>query len=382
MQALLLRLSALDADAGNAVRVISFFDALVRNRADAPTLVRAAARLAERPCGLSAPTAGVLLRATPDGTRLDPVAEPPPDAATHPLEGGGQVWVERTADAALALDPILLERFAIAAAVLLGHQKLPAPELGDPALLELVLSQSAGDAERARALHLMGIAPGARVRVLAVAGGGGEGDGADLAVGCRPGHRAVLGDLRALLTVDGGDFDVPVRVPVPVPPPGTRVGIGACVPAAQAWRSWLSARTALRFTGEGVPGGDAATAHLTGAPVVRWDDLGAYALLAEHVPLAALAESPDLGALDRLAAEPSGAAMLHTLHVYCAAESLRRAALDLHLHRSSVADRLARAGATLGFPITTAAGRARLTPALVLRRLRDNSPAEVATSDR
>lgn len=376
MQALLLRLSALDAAAGNAVRVISFFDALVRNRADAPTLVRAAARLAERPCGLSAPGGGVLLRATPDGTGLD-AAGPPPNATTHPLEGGGQVWVERVKDMALPLDPILLERFAIAAAVLLGHQNLPAPELGDPALLELVLSRSAGDAERARALHLMGVAPGARVRVLAVAGGGGTA----VAAACRPAraahpaHQAALGDLHAVLTVDGRDLGLSAS------PPGTRIGVGACVPASQAWRSWSSAQVALRFTGRSEQIGEAATAHLTGAPLVWWDNLGAFALLAEQLPLAAFTESPDLAALDRVAAETSGAAMLHTLHIYCAAESLRRAASDLHLHRSSVADRLTRAETMLGFRVTTPAGRTRLALALVLRRLRDNRPSDSAPAD-
>ncbi|MFC6081314.1 hypothetical protein [Sphaerisporangium aureirubrum] len=46
----------------------------------------------------------------------------------------------------------------------------PLPSLGDPALVELVLSGSAGEAERSRALHLLGLRLTAPVRVLAVKG--------------------------------------------------------------------------------------------------------------------------------------------------------------------------------------------------------------------
>ncbi|WP_084011159.1 hypothetical protein [Pseudofrankia sp. DC12] len=56
MKGLLSRLSALDADAESAVRVIAYFDALVAARADAATLVRAAATLAE--CGAGLETLG------------------------------------------------------------------------------------------------------------------------------------------------------------------------------------------------------------------------------------------------------------------------------------------------------------------------------------
>ena len=47
MRGLLLRLSALDADAESAVRVIAYFDALVARSTDPAALVRATAALAE-----------------------------------------------------------------------------------------------------------------------------------------------------------------------------------------------------------------------------------------------------------------------------------------------------------------------------------------------
>ncbi|TDC03051.1 PucR family transcriptional regulator, partial [Actinomadura bangladeshensis] len=58
MKGLLLRLSALDADAENAVRVISFFDGLIAAKVSPQTLVRETARLAECPAGLTDPATG------------------------------------------------------------------------------------------------------------------------------------------------------------------------------------------------------------------------------------------------------------------------------------------------------------------------------------
>ena len=69
MRALLLRLSALDADAEGAVRVIAVFDQLVRRHAGLDTLVSATAQLAECPVGLS-DASGRPVRRGPDGGRL------------------------------------------------------------------------------------------------------------------------------------------------------------------------------------------------------------------------------------------------------------------------------------------------------------------------
>ncbi|SFK40117.1 PucR C-terminal helix-turn-helix domain-containing protein [Streptosporangium canum] len=53
MQGLLLRLSTLDADAESAVRVIAYFDSLVRNHASVSVLLQATARLTQCPVGLA-----------------------------------------------------------------------------------------------------------------------------------------------------------------------------------------------------------------------------------------------------------------------------------------------------------------------------------------
>jgi hypothetical protein len=52
MKGLLLRLSALDADAAAALRVIAHFEVLLTGRLDAESLVRSTAGLAECPAGL------------------------------------------------------------------------------------------------------------------------------------------------------------------------------------------------------------------------------------------------------------------------------------------------------------------------------------------
>ncbi|MDX8142370.1 helix-turn-helix domain-containing protein [Lentzea sp. BCCO 10_0061] len=326
MRGLLLRLSGLDADAESAVRVIGFFDRLITERAGLDALVRTTSELAGCPVGLSAPGQGLALRADAGGAvTAGPV---PARAAVRALEGGVQVWVAREGTPA-PLDDMLLERFAIAAAVLLEHSSVPLPELGDPALVELVLSESVGTAERSRALHLLGIAATAPLRVLA-------------ATGEVPGKSVLLGNVRAVLGTEIPDVD-------------GRLGVGPLLPAIEAARSWQAARTALRYTSDS-------------EPVVWWERLGGLALLAEQLDTADIAALPDVRALDRLAAEPGMITMLDAL---CATGSVRKAAAVLHRHHSTMTVRLARAESVLGFELDSA-GRFRLHLALMLRRLRDD----------
>ncbi|MFF1614550.1 helix-turn-helix domain-containing protein [Amycolatopsis sp. NPDC058278] len=337
MKGLLLRLSGLDADAENAVRVIGFFDRLITGRAGLDALVRSTADLAGCPVGVHAPGQGLSLRASPGAGVVTPAAAPA-GAATRTLEGGVVVWVAR-AGAAVPLDDMLLERFAIAAAILLEHSGVPRPELGDPALVELVLSEDTGTAERSRALHLLGFGPAARLRVLA-------GTGVDTLAG----RSARLGGVRAVL----------LPGEVPSLPDQARAGIGTEGPAMEVARSWAAARTALRFTS-------------AAEPVVWWERLGGLAAFAGKLAPAELAELADVRALDRLAAEPHGADTLAALDALCATGSARKAAAALHRHHSTMPARLARAESVLGFEVDSPAGRFRLHLALLLRRLRDNA---------
>ncbi|QUQ62353.1 helix-turn-helix domain-containing protein [Kutzneria sp. CA-103260] len=296
MEGLLLRLSGLDADAEDAVRVIGFFDRLIARRATMDQVVRQAGQLAECPVGVGGPV--------------------PAGAVTSVLEDDTVVWLARDGQP-LPLDQILLERLAITAAVLLDHSRVPPPALGDPALVELAISDSAGEPERLRAIQLLGLMPTTRLRVLAVR------------------------DARPLL-VTGEE----------IPAQQGFAGVSARVPAIEAPTAWRSARTALRF----------ATAT---TPIVHAEELGAAHLLA-GLPPAEIAKAPDVIALDGLANE------LELLEAVTVTSSVRQAAALMHRHHSTIAPRLEHAERVLGFRLDTADGRFRLRLALTLKRLRDN----------
>jgi hypothetical protein len=346
MEGLILRLSALDADAENALRVIGFFDQLITNRVDLQTLVTSAARLAECPAGVRVDGKGLFVRADAAGG-VSVSGRVPASAARRELADGGMIWLERT-DPPAPLDAMVLERFAIAAAVLLEHSRVPLPELGDPALVELVLSDDAGVAERSRALQLLGFTPATPLNVLAAV----TTEPAEIyrALGGRAAgvRRANLG-AQCVLLVAGqlAEFTSPA---------GAMVGIGERRPAIEAPQGWREARTALRF------------AHFT-HPVVRFGMLGSFALLAEKLTAADLAEVADLKLLDGLSPET-----LDILAAVSATDSVRKAAAAVFRHHSTVAAKLAHAEVTLGFKVDTPYGRARLRLALVLRQLRDSAP--------
>ncbi|HKS98110.1 MAG TPA: helix-turn-helix domain-containing protein [Rugosimonospora sp.] len=382
MKGLLLRLSTLDADAESAVRVIAFFDALVTERASLDALLRATAALAECPVGVEDPRRGISAQAQPDtwavagpATRyrrpLSGASPRPTDGSASRDDNPATVWLER-AGSPLPLDEIVLERFAIASTLVLHPVHAALPEMGDPALVELVLGERTGDVERARALHLLGVPAGSAVQAVAVAAGPADpAAGTRVAAAAAGGRRALgahVGDQWAAVLVD---TTVPTDF---VPPAGVRVGVGEVVPATYAPRSWHTARIALRFTSTEQHGAAPPPTDLLAAPaLVRWPQLGALALLAEHIPSEAAGHNPDVAVIDALTRERGGPVTLATLQVLVATGSIRQAATRLHMHHSSVAARLARAQAAFGFPLDTPTGRLRLATALILGQLRDTA---------
>ncbi|WP_188194550.1 helix-turn-helix domain-containing protein [Nonomuraea sp. SYSU D8015] len=341
MQGLLLRLSTLDADAESAVRVIAYFDSLLRDHVSVPVLLSATARLTQCPVGLFDAATGRRTRTAPDGSVDTPATTP---AQVRELSSGlGAVWMERDGPAH-GLDEIVLERYAAAAEVTLERAAALAREGQDPALVELVLSAETGEAERARALRLLGFDPATPLQALAIAL-----PDRGLAAGLRTmGHRvraATIGDTEAVL--------VATDLPGSTLPEGARVGIGPELPGARVAESWAGARTALRFTGP----------HDL---VMRWSDLGALALFAE-LPEASVACLPDVRAMERLGEEA-----LAAVRALCLAGSVRGAATAMHLHHSSMAARITRAESMLGFSLADPPGRLRAHLALALVRLRAN----------
>jgi len=357
MKGLLLRLSALDADAENAVRVISFFDQLIAGRATLHALVRETSRLAECPAAVADEALGVSVRADAQGN-VDTTGPRRPEigAAVRDLSPDSRVWLERPG-AALPLDDIVLERFAIACALLLDHTRTPTPVLGDTALVELALSTAAGEAERARALRLMHVDPAAPLHALAVAGPPDAVAGLVELLGlAEPWARtASLNHSHAVLT-----RSLPPELPDALAG-RLRIGVGPALPALQAPDSWQGARVALRFAKLG---------HLY-PTVVRADSLGALSVISTTMRPADIARVADVAALDRIAAAPHGVDTLTALTALCAAGSVRQAATRLYRHHSTLAARIALAEARLGFCPTTPAGRSRLELAILLRHLRD-----------
>ncbi|MBQ1027967.1 CdaR family transcriptional regulator [Micromonospora sp. C95] len=341
MEALAERLSHLDREAGGALRVVMFYDTLMRRRVDLPALARASAGLAECVAGIRLHSTGRTVRVGPDG-RQAPVAQPAA-FATAPItldgEEIGTVWLERPGPP-LPLDDLLLDRLAIAAAAVVERYAPAHTTMADPALVELVISSDSDQAARTRALRLLGFAADQPIRVLAVRSQLPLDHIGGLVCPTRPVKAASLADVGVILatTVDPAQL-----------PPGVRAGIGAAESPDESWRQ---ARTALRYT----------TPHQT---VVHYHSLGALALLAQ-VPKDAARDNPDVATTARIASNPED---LKTLDAYCETGSLRRAADLLHLHHSSVARRLDQIGKTLGIELTEPTGLIRARIALTTWRL-------------
>ncbi|MEW1912954.1 helix-turn-helix domain-containing protein [Kitasatospora sp. NPDC085895] len=341
MEALAERLSHLDPHVQGTIRVVAFYDTLMRRRVDLAALARASAGLAECIVGIRLHGTGRVIRAAPDGREA---AEPPsPVCASCPVtldeEEIGVVWLERPGPPG-PLDDVLLDRLAIAVAAAAERYGLARTTMADPALVELAVSPGIDDPARARALRLLGFTAGTPVHVAAVRSQSPLAEVAARLSRARPVKAAVVAGTGVVLTasLDGARW-----------PADVRAGIGR---AGSPERSWCEARTALRFT----------TAH---EPVVRYDGLGALALLAE-IPEAAARDNADVTALARIAGTPQG---LQTLEAYCATGSVRRAAELLHLHHSSVARRLERIGKALGTDVTSPTGSTRAHIALTAWRL-------------
>jgi PucR-like helix-turn-helix protein len=317
---LAVRLAALDADAGAALRVIAYFDRLTETRAGLQAIVRGAAVLAGCPARLDDHGRRVHVRVDAAGT-----AAPAPDAVEATWmrtllvpDGSAVLALERTGEPG-PVEAMILERAAGAARAVLDRTRGRAPA-ADPALVELVVDASAPPDVRDQAVHRL--------------------------------HLAAAG-VRAVALPTG-----PALLPPGVLPSYARAGIGPAVAPAELPASYAAARVALRFAADGTP-------EDPGPTVVRHDELGALAVLAELPPGA---DVPDLHRLEHATTAAPWA--LSTLYAYADAASLRAAATALRLHHSTLQDRISQAAHLLGWPITTPAGRLRLQVALTLRRLR------------
>ncbi|EAR25170.1 hypothetical protein A20C1_01241 [marine actinobacterium PHSC20C1] len=329
MQELAGRLKALDPEASETLRVISYFDALTAGHASAEVLLRGASMLAGCPAGLSSATLNI--RVDERGRR----SADPGSAGSWPSRAvptGATVWIER-ADAPHANDDMILERVALALGILFERTG-PAESVHNP--VETLLDSEETPEHQHSAAQSLHLAPTTRYRVITQ-----PASTTRAAAGPSAVITTVAGDVRAEILLSTDVVAAP------------RAGIGIAAAPSDLVRSWQSALTALRLTSDG-------------EPVLHADDLGSLLLLAAITPAGA-PENCDLQSLGVVIREtPRILPMLDTL---AASESLRAAANSLGFHHSTVQTRAEELSGKLGFDVRTSRGRTRLSVALALYRL-------------
>lgn len=329
MQDLLGRLTALDPDASETLKVVTYFDALVARSVGVESMLRGAAVLSGATVGQRDGRQIVRVRA--DGVRIDPV-EP---SHSWPVRASGPdaiTWIERDGDAHTN-DAMILERLSLALGIIRARRSV-----GPESAVELAISSYAGAEERAAAL------PRLRLTAMALRLVASPPDPAPL-----PQHPSAVVATRHGLTratILNAETDAVLAWSESA---GLRLGLGVAGPGERLPESWSSALVAVRLTSPAEPVVDAA-------------DLGAMLLVAEaaesgplHPDAAALADLDDRSRelLDAVAEE----------------QSVRAAALRLGRHHSSVQERLTALVDALGYDPRSSRGHARYVLARMLLTL-------------
>lgn len=348
-----------NCDAEEAWRVITYFDSIIERGESIHSLLNQTARFVARTVGIRSPDDAVAMTVHPDGSESDLPAGPTDVVRT--LSSGGHVWISpgyETSD----FDCLVVDRLALAVTVTLRMLRTGDRDRSESALVQTALCATTGEIERARALRLLGFRSGEPLRAAAIAGlDDGEERVVDQLRSCDPTVRVARAENLHMVVTAG---TIPDDLSVPI---GTRMSVGRSVPAREVWRSWHEAHINLSFS---LPSTHDAPPYSYGeAAIVRAERVGCFSLLAQYLPAEALADVPDVRALNKLVSGPGGTEMLRTLEAVAATESLRRAATLMHMHHNSVAHRIARAEHILGFEITVPYGRVRLMMILVMRRL-------------
>lgn len=346
------------SDVAAVLAIIAHFDELDDTAADADAVLQATARLAGCPVGARWES-GTVKRYGPTG-RLQLPAEPPVTDGQNPA-----VWLERPDTD--PLDAVLLDRL---------RRSLRRAEatlrLGDPALLEVVLSATAHREDRARAIRLLGLDEARDTRVLAVSAHSPP-EALRIITGALPGlsvRSAAIGAATAVLCQGAlktralaDDLEAVIVAAFPAPRTagsdrGPWVGIGSAVGVFTAAASWRQALHALRF----------ASSTGYGRRAVAYERLSALDLLAD-LPAERVMRNPDMARINEIAATPTGALEIATVEAFCVFGSLRRTATELHVHHSTVAARLAHVEAAMGWDLDDPMDRFMATLVLMVRRI-------------
>ena len=333
MRDLAVRLSALDPDAGAALRVVSYFDELAAGHAGLHAIVRGATSLTGSPAGFHDARRHLRLRVNSAGENDagDPSAVPDPAWPSVAVDDGAVLWLERSGPSRV-VDAVVLERASALARNVLERTRpltsTPPTGAQDADLLEVLLDPRTEPVDRHRAARALGLPPGTPCRAVAL--------------------------------VDGTSAVVTATAD---PAPGSRrAGVGPVGTVDDLPGSWVAARRALRLTAEG-------TATDPGPRVVHADAVQGLLVLATAVSAGA-PPVPDVDAVERASALAPW--MLNTLDVLVTTATRRAAAVVLGVHHSTVQARVLTAQRALGWELQDVAGLQRLQLALVLRRLHRN----------
>lgn len=371
-------LSELGSDPASVLRLVAQFDALEEQEVNADAAVRFAALIAGCPVGVRWP-GGTVVRYDASG-RLDPID----DGASPACDRDETVvWVERDGSGH-PLDEVLLDRLRrLISRVAARTGVSGTPHLGDPALLEVVLSAKEHREDRARAIRLLGLDETRPTCVLAASGHSPR-ETLRLITGelAAPTVRsAVIGNATAV--VCQGSFDmrelsdrlerlIVEQFPAVVntgTASGPWIGIGSVGNAFSASTSWHEAVRALRF----------ASSTGFGRRVVAYERLSSLELLAD-LPIDRVRRNRDVARINEIASTPAGDLDVRTAEAFFVYGSLRRTAAELHVHHSTVAARLARMQAAMGWDFEDPVDRFLGTLVLMVRRIAISS-AELGDAD-
>ncbi|OMC40166.1 PucR protein [Mycobacterium sp. GA-1841] len=370
-------LSELGTDPASVLRLVGQFDALEEQAADVDAAVRFAATVAASPVGVRWPDGAVVRYDASGQSDSSDRAVPAPD------RNDVVVWLERGGPGH-PLDQVLLDRLRRLVRRFGARPSVSeTPHLGDPALLEVVLSGKEHREDRARAIRLLGLDETRPTCVLA-ASGHSPPETVRFITDELPAaavRTAVIGNATAI--VCQGAFDmrelsdrleqrIVERFPAVVSThtaSGPWVGIGSAGSAFNASTSWNEAVRALRF----------ASSTGFGRRVVAYERLSSLELLAD-LPADRVRRNRDVVRIDEIASTPSGDLDVQTTEAFFVYGSLRRTAAELHVHHSTVAARLARVQAAMGWDFEDPVDRFLGTLVLMVRRIALSS-AELADAD-
>ncbi len=328
MQDLLGRLTALDPDASETLKVVSYFDALIARSVGVESMLRGAALITGATAGYN--DGSEIIRVRSDGVRIDAA---PVNPAWPTRSSGGETlaWIEREG-APHQNDDMVLERLSLALGIIRARRSG-----GSEGALELAISTHSTLEDRAGALNRLRLT--GPVRVIAS-----PPDPAPLAAHASAVVATKHGLTRATILAESDDATQAWGSET-LP----RLGVGPLSTAAGLADSWAAAQIAVRLTsGEN--------------PLIASDDLGAFLLIAEAAENAPMhADVATLAALDT--------ASLDLLDAVVSAQSVRAAAVQLGRHHSSVQERVNTLTQRLGYDPRTAHGHTRYMTARMLLRL-------------